>query len=184
MAGFNPNNPNDTYYVPRAETELPGDLSDPEKLTKILFPKINDWKEELASEDGDHDYKIAGNHFLQEVLPWLSKILVQDFVWWDGKFPTNNAVMLLKRRLDSVECRALIGQAGWNPSIWARQQRRRILNVVNELQSSKKRQRIDGNELERGILSERMRSMENKFSDIVDQVRTSISEKSLTWHLL
>jgi len=178
LAGFNPNDLNDTYYVPRAETELPGDLSDSEKLTKLLFPKIDDWKQELASDAGDHEYMIACKHFLQEVLPWLSKILVQDFVWWDGKYPQNDAVMLLRRRLNSNECRALVGRPDWNPSTWALQQRRRVGEVVNELQRSKKRQRIDGIELDRGTVSERLTRMENKFSEIVHQVRTSISELS------
>lgn len=130
LAGFNSKDPTDTYFVPRAEIELPNNLDNPtrfDSLQNFLFPHLQTWKEQLQSDGADKNYHLAGQHFLYEVIPWVTKILIQDGVIWIKKFPNNSALQLLKNRLSSVQGMELLGV---NYSIWAHEKRLEINEKV------------------------------------------------------
>ena len=78
LAGFNPIDPHDRYFVARTTIGLPGDLS-PSNLSTILFPHVTRWKNEVASDDGDKSE--GGDVFLTTVLPFLTEVIVQDGIF-------------------------------------------------------------------------------------------------------
>lgn len=130
LAGFNSKDPHDTYFVPRAHIQLPNNLDEPRNfsvLQNFLFPQLERWKEELNSSAADKRFGLAGKHFLFELIPWVTKILIQDGVMWIQKFPTNSALQLLKNRLSSPEGMQLLGV---NYSVWANQKRVEIQESV------------------------------------------------------
>ena len=96
IAGFIPNS-NDTYYVPRAQISL--DVSK-DTITKLLFPSIDRWKQEIKSEFGDNSP--SANEFLNNVLPYLASVMFQDGVLWTKKHPNNPAVQDFCRRMNSL----------------------------------------------------------------------------------
>ena len=96
IAGFIPNS-NDTYYVPRAQISL--DVSK-DTITKLLFPSIDRWKQEITSELGDNSP--SANEFLNNVLPYLASVMFQDGVLWTKKHPNNPAVQDFCRRMNSL----------------------------------------------------------------------------------
>lgn len=116
LAGFLPLDPSDKYYVPRAALGLPGDLS-PQELATILFPKIETWKNELASDTGD---KTKGARtFIHSVLPYLSEVIAQDGVLWAKHHAQNPAFIEVQNQLD--------GQTGsQNYAAWCQQKYREL----------------------------------------------------------
>ena len=118
LAGFNPNDSHDEYFVPRTSIGLPGDFS-PGELAKILFPKIETWKMEAASDDGDKSK--GANEFLTSVLPFLAEVLAQDGIFWIDRHPNNPAVQEFLRLID-----AKTGDE--NYTFWARRMREKVKN--------------------------------------------------------
>ena len=97
IAGFIPDNKDDKYNVPRSSrNNMPGDIT-VDQATTALFPNIDEWKMEIESENGDKSG--AAKEFLDNVLPHLSKDLIQDGVLWSHYHPGNPAVLLLHHRL-------------------------------------------------------------------------------------
>jgi hypothetical protein len=123
LAGFNSKDPDDAYFVPRSEIELPNNLGDGDRFSELqnfLFPKLETWKEEFQSDGADNNYHLSGQHFLYELIPWVTKILIQDGVMWINKFPENSALQLLKNKLSSPRGMQLLGV---NYAIWAHEKR-------------------------------------------------------------
>lgn len=79
MAGFKSDDP---YFVARTQIEPPFSA---EEATTLCFPLIGLWKEEQASPNGDKD-KSAKN-FLADVLPFLSRVILQDGPYWLRQYP-------------------------------------------------------------------------------------------------
>ena len=122
LAGFNPINPHDGYFVARTTIGLPGDLS-PSELSTILFPHLARWKNEIASEGGD---KSEGAHvFLTSVLPFLAEVIVQDGIFWIDRYPDNPAVQEFLRLID--------GKTGdEHYTFWARRMRKKVKDIYAE----------------------------------------------------
>ena len=74
MAGLRQNDP---YVVPRTEVELP---FDPQVCLRLVFPQIDHWRMQLSLHNGDR-HQLAHN-FLYGTLPFLAKVLFQDFPYW------------------------------------------------------------------------------------------------------
>ena len=90
LAGF----PRDEkYFVPRAQLKPPAGLSWSE-VVPLLFPEVDRWKEELASDKGDKCK--ASFRFINEVLPFFAEVIFQDGVIWLDRYPNNSASLLLK----------------------------------------------------------------------------------------
>jgi hypothetical protein len=80
------------YFVPRTQLEPPFGMSR-EQLTQVIFPQINDWREQRESPAGDHGP--AAHNFLYCVLPYLAMIIVQDGIYWIHDYPDHEASRLL-----------------------------------------------------------------------------------------
>jgi hypothetical protein len=99
LAGFLPKEPDDDkYFIPLDHITLPNNLDDDtekfNELVNFLFPSWQVWKDELSSNMGDKEHKELAVHFLDVVIPWFTKILMQDSVVWLEKMPENLALCL------------------------------------------------------------------------------------------
>jgi hypothetical protein len=97
MAGFGKA---ETYFVPRSELQLP--FSD-EEATRLCFPLITRWKEQQASADGDKDTSAV--NFLYKLLPFLSRVILQDGPFWLRFYPNHRHSQLLRSRMPQVYLR-------------------------------------------------------------------------------
>ena len=93
MAGFSLD---EEYFVPCSEVAFPDWMNHEEAITR-LFPSIIRWRQEHAHGFGDHSE--AANNFLNEVLPFLATVIVQDGIYWIHQFPNHEASRLLKNVL-------------------------------------------------------------------------------------
>jgi hypothetical protein len=100
LAGFNPLDANDKYYVPRTNIEMPGGMS-VEQVTSLLFPNIHRWRDQLQSPTGDKVRAQSATHFLYKILPFLAEVCIQDGIYWVKDFPQNTSTMLLFQRLEN-----------------------------------------------------------------------------------
>ena len=123
LAEFLPNNPNDPYFVPHSMIRIPLPI---QPLTEWLFPNFHQWENQWRSENGDK--KESANLFLHKVLPFLTKCIVQDGVFWIKNFPNNSAVQLLLRQLDRF-------WPGENYSVWARKKREEVDEILRAKES-------------------------------------------------
>ena len=132
LAGFNPNDVHDNYFVPRTRIGLPGDLT-PDELARILFPSIDAWRAEVASDEGDKSK--GAEELLSNVLPFLAKVLAQDGIFWIKRFPNNPSVQEFLRLID--------GRTGAEHyTFWAARMRQEVKDMVEKKKAAK--QRIDG----------------------------------------
>jgi hypothetical protein len=134
LAGFLPKEPDDDkYFVPRAHIRLPNNMDeDKEKfyeLVSFLFPSWQVWKDELSSQGGDQEHKESAAHFLEEVIPWFTKVLMQDSVVWLEKMPQNLALILfLSQMTTNQKAKELMGNQTF--SQWVNEKKRDILFMV------------------------------------------------------
>ena len=120
LAGFLPNDKNDTYFVPRTTIGLPGNLSI-DQLSNILFPMRPKWIEQHNSPNGDKSK--GAKHFLFKIIPFLSETLAQDGIFWVHKFPLNPATRELLARFE--------GKTGRQHYLdWAKAKRKDIEQIL------------------------------------------------------
>jgi hypothetical protein len=81
MAGFARD---DSYFVPRCDVAVPEEWGD---ITKLVFPNIDIWRFQCAAPNGDKS-KAAAN-FLNEMLPFLALVVVQDGIFWLRDWPAH-----------------------------------------------------------------------------------------------
>ena len=79
MAGFRRK---DAYHVPRIKIELPEHWGN---VTSIIFPQWNVWKAQATSATNG-DKTDAADNFLNELLPFLARVVVQDGIFWIRDF--------------------------------------------------------------------------------------------------
>lgn len=107
------------YFVPRTQLAMFNGLSK-EDITLLVFPMINEWREQVGTMDGDHG--LAAQNFLYHVLPYLAAVVVQDGIYWIRDFPEHEATRLLR----------FVMGAGYD--VWARDSRAlcdQMLNLRN-----------------------------------------------------
>ncbi len=120
IAGFIYHDKTDEYWVPRALIGYPANL-DIDVLTRLIFPRIDNWRAENLSRHGDES--TAARHFLGVVLPFLAHVVTQDGIYWVHHFPQNPAMNLLLQRLD--------GHTGdQHYTVWAREKRKWVSEQV------------------------------------------------------
>jgi Centromere DNA-binding protein complex CBF3 subunit, domain 2 len=121
-AGFSLRHGETMYFVPRLfvqvdDPEFPlvpnnPNISDAE-LTTMIFPYYQRWVNEYESS---LKWKCGAN-FLHDLLPFLSRVLVQDGVYWVEKFPLHEV------------SRLLISSFGDRYLEWADKQRKTVSNI-------------------------------------------------------
>ena len=137
LQGFLPNEPTDAYYCPRAHCELPPMLLDENNFKifmRYFWRSYERWETELLNEARCQSRLKAAKHFIHEVIPWLTKIILQDAPFWIDEFPQNSAVILLLQKLTCDEGMQLLGV---NFTHWAREQRKSIKDKVLEFESKR-----------------------------------------------
>eukprot|EP00552_Chaetoceros_brevis_P000107 CAMPEP_0197740398 /NCGR_PEP_ID=MMETSP1435-20131217/23823_1 /TAXON_ID=426625 /ORGANISM="Chaetoceros brevis, Strain CCMP164" /LENGTH=116 /DNA_ID=CAMNT_0043330055 /DNA_START=89 /DNA_END=436 /DNA_ORIENTATION=+ len=93
-----------------------------EDFARILFPRIDIWRQESGSDIGDHSK--AAKEFLYSVLPYMSEVMVQDGVLWMRNHPNNPSAKLLDRLLHGKT-----GQV--NYTTWCQQ---KFIEIKNKVQ--------------------------------------------------
>ena len=80
-----------TYFVPRTEVPLENSV---EWYSKKLLPKLEEWRRESASRQGDKT--TCCDTFLNDIVPYFVEILVQDGIYFVKDFPMHPVSHLLK----------------------------------------------------------------------------------------
>lgn len=124
LAGFLPNRKGDEYFVPRSMIGTPGDMN-VEQICHLLFPDYERWNNEQRSDGGDKSK--GAIHFLMEVIPFLSEVIVQDGIYWVKKFPNNPATRELISRMEN--------RTGLQNYLdWAKNKRIEVENILKQRQ--------------------------------------------------
>ena len=78
----------DTYDVPRTRIEIDTYCRAHDKQpVEFFFPRYNEWCAQRQGPNGDESK--AAENFLDYTLPYLSKVLLQDGIYWIQKFPNH-----------------------------------------------------------------------------------------------
>jgi len=124
LAGFLPNKVSDKYFIPRSLIGLPGNMS-VDEVTNLLFPGRLKWIEEFNSVGGDKSK--GAEHFLFEVLLFLSEVICQDGIFWVRYFPNNQATRKLLARLEN--------KTGTQHYIdWAKNKRKEVEEILRGME--------------------------------------------------
>jgi hypothetical protein len=95
------------------------------EVTNLLFPGRLKWIEEFNSLGGDKSK--GAEHFLFEVLPFLSEVICQDGIFWIHHFPNNPATRELLSRLEN--------KTGRQHYIdWAKEKRKEVEEILHGLE--------------------------------------------------
>jgi hypothetical protein len=94
IAGFVPGK--EEYFVPRTSIKIPCPIID---IVRVLFPNYDTWIEETDDPERG-DKTVASQHFLKNVIPYLTEVILQDGIYWILHFPQNPVVQLLQQSLD------------------------------------------------------------------------------------
>ena len=79
MGGFKKEEP---YYIGRSHIKLDYDI---EWYCDKLLPRINKWQAQSRAPNGDGS--TCAQKFLNQMLPWLVQVLVQDGIYFIVDFP-------------------------------------------------------------------------------------------------
>ena len=96
MAGFSKE---EAHFVPEQLLEMPWDMN---LLIEYLLPKYPQWVREAASAQGDKS--TCCKHFLNDIIPFLVEVLVQDGIFLIDDFPNHPMSQYLKVRVSFLLC--------------------------------------------------------------------------------
>ena len=82
----------EAYYVPRVVLKIPYSR---EQLCSKLLPDWEKWKDQVNSPLGDSH----GDLLVNELLPFLLQVAVQDGIYWLVDFPNHPCTNILKQSL-------------------------------------------------------------------------------------
>jgi hypothetical protein len=116
MAGFQTN---EEYYVPRCFLDMPWT---PDEMVRAIFPQYESWRQQYLSPQGDDSE--AARNFIQETLPFLSMVALQDGIYWIKMYPNNSASTILKNTFPNYEA-------------WASQARSAVIQQQAYLEQSR-----------------------------------------------
>lgn len=112
----------DEYFVPRSIIGTPGDMT-VEQICRLLFPDYARWIAEQRSNVGDKSK--GALHFLTEVIPFLSEVIVQDGIYWVKYFPFNPATReLISRMEDRTGPQSYLD--------WAKVKRKEVADILQQ----------------------------------------------------
>ena len=93
-----------SYNNPRTRLQLPIINNDNNDTTNeillAIFPQLEEWKEQQKSVQGDN--RECARHFVNEVLPLLAKVVIQDGIYWIKEYPDSLPSRLLIDRMKTV----------------------------------------------------------------------------------
>lgn len=103
-----------SYNNPRTRLALPSN-----NIENVVFPQLPQWRLQQQSAKGDK--RECTRHFLEEVLPFLAMVIVQDGIYWIKDYPNNEASRLLRSKMPPTY-----------PN-WAADARKKIHNQVKDV---------------------------------------------------
>jgi len=103
MAGLQQNDP---YIVPWTEVELP---FEPQACLRLVFLQIEHWRMQLSLHNSD--WHQSAHNFLYGTLPFLAKVLFQDFPYWFALNPEHEFCRMFRSKMP-----ASFELAGWAQS--------------------------------------------------------------------
>ena len=90
---------NDPYFVPRTEIEdFPWSM---DEIIRRLFVNYDDWVDELNGPTGDR-HKSAKN-FVEKLIPFLSRVIIQDAPYWMKHFPNHEYSIFLQNLFPAAD---------------------------------------------------------------------------------
>lgn len=92
MAGFRKE---ESYFVPRIEVELPCEL---QYLIRYCFPAYDNWLSDWNEGQGSGDRHASTRNFLTELIPFISRVIVQDLPWWLKYFPNHPYSIFVRQK--------------------------------------------------------------------------------------
>jgi len=158
---------NDPYVVPRTEVELP---FEPEVCLRLVFPQIDQWRMQLSLHNGDRHQ--SAHNFLFGTLPFLAKVLFQDFPYWFALNPEHEFCRMFRSRMP----------ASFEVAGWAQSCTRRATQILNARDAENVQNLNDGaraafDQLARNLVQlhhnheSRLARMEDKIEKIADDIR-------------
>ena len=75
----------------------------------ILFPFLPRWRQQQKSFQGDQSK--TANNFLYEFISFITKVIIQDGIYWVHHFPNNEASIMLKNLILNYEVWAASARA-------------------------------------------------------------------------
>ncbi len=164
MAGLRQNDP---YVVPRTEVELP---FDPQVCLRLVFPQIDHWRMQLSLHNGDQHQ--SAHNFLYGTLPFLAKVLFQDFPYWFALNPEHEFCRMFRSKMP----------ANFEVAGWAQNCTRQATQILNARDAQSVQNLNDGaraafDQLARNLVQlhhkheSRLSRMEEKLEKIADEVR-------------
>lgn len=165
MAGFDID---DAYFVPRSMIELPHPVL---WYVRKLLPNYNNWKAEAASAIGDKSTFCA--MFLDDLLPWLVEVVVQDGCYFARDFPDHVISKLLRMKIPaydrfSLQCRRWVTD----------KQNSRQLDQITALNGASKasyealQRQVDKLQADNHDLKESVQRLENKIDELITELVT------------
>jgi hypothetical protein len=88
MAGFAKE---ELYFIARMSLDMPNDINE---LSEALLPELKKWREQAKKRGGDHSD--CADNFLNEVIPYLVEVLIQDGIYFIVDFPQHPVSQILK----------------------------------------------------------------------------------------
>ena len=82
-------------FVPRTEVALPYTL---DQCIDLCFPKYRDWCTQWNNGKWGGDTHKATRNFLLEVVPHLTRVIVQDAPYWLKHFPKHSYSVFLTQK--------------------------------------------------------------------------------------
>ena len=172
MAGFDID---DAYFVPRSMIELPNSVL---WYVRKLLPNYEKWKSEAASVHGDKSTFCA--MFLNDLLPWLVEVIVQDGCYFIKDFPDHVISKLLRMNIPAYDRFALISRR------WVREkQDSRQLDQITALNGASRasyealQRQVDKLQSDNHNLKESLQRLENKIDEIISGLVTQKASQEL-----
>lgn len=163
MAGFDID---DAYFVPRSMIELPNAVH---WYVRKLLPNYDKWKSEAASVHGDKSTFCA--MFLNDLLPWLVEVIVQDGCYFIKDFPDHVISKLLRMNIPAYDRFALQSRR------WVRdkQNSRQVdqltaLNGASRASYEALQRQVDKLQSDNHHLKESLQRMENKLDALISEL--------------
>jgi hypothetical protein len=93
------------YFNPRCELQFEPEYNDDhaddhvgyKDITKLVFPDIDVYKQQIS--DLQHDPGIAAQYFVDKLLPFLARVVLQDGIYWVSEFTNHSVSQLLLAKL-------------------------------------------------------------------------------------
>jgi hypothetical protein len=165
MAGFDID---DAYFVPRSMIELPNSVL---WYVRKLLPNYDKWKTETTSANGDKSTFCA--MFLNDLLPWLVEVIVQDGCYFVQDFPDHVISKLLRMKIPAYDRFALQSRR------WVREkQNSRQLDKITALNGASRasyealQRQVDKLQSDNNDLKESVQRLENKIDALISELVT------------